>query len=214
VKLESSRPAPASGNPHSDGTTSVVGLDLVDLDRVAGCPRTLLDRHDELSALICNAGVIGGPRSAQGFERQMAANHLGHAVLVAELWPLLDASGSRVVLMSSTEARDRKLWARTTRDELVDPVPYDGRQVCRNSKQANLYSLGSFRRRVVGAPRTRSGLDWRRRPVIIGPWRSRRVTGVGGVNKARSSAPRDSSRSGFLDRGPRQVSRGGRSVGP
>jgi NAD(P)-dependent dehydrogenase (short-subunit alcohol dehydrogenase family) len=39
------------------GSTSVVELDLSDLDQVAGCATTLLDRHDNLSALICNAGV-------------------------------------------------------------------------------------------------------------------------------------------------------------
>ena len=89
------------------GSTSVVELDLSDLDRVAGCAETLLDRHDDLSALICNAGVMGGPflLTRQGFERQMATNHLGHAALVAALWPLLHASASRVVVVSSNEAR-------------------------------------------------------------------------------------------------------------
>src|SRR3954462_13833689 len=47
--------------------------------QVASCARTLLDRYDILSALICNAGVMGGPflLTPQGFERQMATNHLG-----------------------------------------------------------------------------------------------------------------------------------------
>jgi NAD(P)-dependent dehydrogenase (short-subunit alcohol dehydrogenase family) len=122
------------------GSTSVVELDLSDLDQVAGCAETLLDRYDDLSALICNAGVMGGPflLSPQGFERQMATNHLGHAALVAALWPLLHASASRVVLVSSGEARTGQLSAHTTRDQLVNPAPYDGRQVYRNTKQANL----------------------------------------------------------------------------
>src|SRR5688500_16573002 len=38
------------------GSTSVVELDLSGLDQVGGCAETLLDRHDDLSALICNAG--------------------------------------------------------------------------------------------------------------------------------------------------------------
>jgi NAD(P)-dependent dehydrogenase (short-subunit alcohol dehydrogenase family) len=42
------------------GSTSVVELDLSDLDQVASCAMTLLDRHDNLSALICSAGVMGG----------------------------------------------------------------------------------------------------------------------------------------------------------
>ena len=76
------------------GSTSVVELDLADLDQVAACAKTILDGHDNLSALICNAGVMGGPllRSAQGFELQMATNHLGHAALITAIWPLLDKS--------------------------------------------------------------------------------------------------------------------------
>jgi NAD(P)-dependent dehydrogenase (short-subunit alcohol dehydrogenase family) len=62
---------------------------LADLDQVASCAKTLLDRHDNLSALFCNAGVMGGPflLTPQRFERQMATNHLSYAALVAALWP-------------------------------------------------------------------------------------------------------------------------------
>jgi NAD(P)-dependent dehydrogenase (short-subunit alcohol dehydrogenase family) len=90
----------------------------------------------------------------QGFERQMATNHLGHAALVAALWPLLDASASRVVLVSSTEARAGQLSAQTTREQLLDPAPYDGRQVYRNTKQANLLFAQELHRRCgrAGSP--------------------------------------------------------------
>jgi NAD(P)-dependent dehydrogenase (short-subunit alcohol dehydrogenase family) len=138
------------------GSTSVVELDLSDLDQVADCAATLLDRQDNLSALICNAGVMGGPflLTAQGFERQMATNHLGHAALVAALWPLLHASASRVVLVSSTEARDGQLSPQTTREQLLNPAPYDGKQVYRNSKQANLLFAQELHRRCgkAGSP--------------------------------------------------------------
>ena len=135
------------------GSTSVVELDLSDLDQVAGCANTLLDRHDNLSALICNAGVMGGPlrRSAQGFESQMATNHLGHAALVAALWPLLRTSAARVVVVSSTEARGGRLSPRSTRQELLSPAPYDGRQVYRNTKQANLLFAVELHRRCAQA---------------------------------------------------------------
>jgi NAD(P)-dependent dehydrogenase (short-subunit alcohol dehydrogenase family) len=142
----------AAGLP-GPGSTSVLELDLSDLDQVAGCAKVLLDRHDELSGLICNAGVMGGPflLSAQGFERQMATNHLGHAALVAGLWPLLHASGSRVVVMSSTEARGGQLSPQTTREELLSPAPYDGRQVYRNTKQANLLFAQELHHRCAKA---------------------------------------------------------------
>jgi len=131
------------------GSTSVVALDLSDLDQVAACATTLLERHDDLSALICNAGVMGGPflLTAQGFERQMATNHLGHAAL----WPLLHASAARVVLVSSTEARGGQLSPQTTREQLLSPAPYDGRQVYRNTKQANLLLAQELHRRCAKA---------------------------------------------------------------
>ena len=147
------RAAARFGGP---GSTSVVELDLSDLERVARCAEALLVRHDTLSALICNAGVMGGPLrlSAQGFEHQMATNHLGHAALVAALWPLLHASAARVVVVSSTEARDGQLSPRTTREQLLDPDPYDGRQVYRNTKQANLLFAQELHRRcrATGSP--------------------------------------------------------------
>jgi NAD(P)-dependent dehydrogenase (short-subunit alcohol dehydrogenase family) len=135
------------------GPTSVVELDLADLAQVARCVAALLERHGSLAAVVCNAGVMGGaPRlSRQGFELQMATNHLGHAALVAGLWPLLHASAARVVLVSSTEARDGKLSPRMTREELLNPQPYDGRQVYRNTKQANLLFAQELHRRGQSA---------------------------------------------------------------
>jgi len=138
------------------GSSSVVELDLSDLEQVASCADTLLDRHDDLAALICNAGVMGGPSllTLQGFERQMATNHLGHAALIAELWPLLHASAARVVLVSSTEARGGLLSAETTLQQLLNPTPYDGKQVYRNTKQANLLFAQELHRRCrkAGSP--------------------------------------------------------------
>jgi NAD(P)-dependent dehydrogenase (short-subunit alcohol dehydrogenase family) len=81
----------------------------------------------------------------------MAINHLGHAALVAELWPLLHASASRVVLVSSTEARGGRLSPQTTREQLLNPAPYDGRQVYRNTKQANLLFAQELHRRCAKA---------------------------------------------------------------
>lgn len=138
------------------GSTSILELDLSDLDQTAACAETLIARHGQLDALICNAGVMGGPRllSAQGFERQMATNHLGHAALISVLWPMLHTSAARVVIVSSSEARGGKITARTSERELLDPAPYDGKQAYRNSKQANLLFAQQLHRRCTqtGSP--------------------------------------------------------------
>lgn len=138
------------------GTTSVVELDLADLDQVAVAAKTLLERHGSVRALICNAGVMGGPHrlTAQGFERQMATNHLGHAALIAGLWPVLHSSAARVVLVSSIAARTGRLSPQTTLDELVHPSSYAPQQVYGNAKQANLLFALELHRRAgrAGSP--------------------------------------------------------------
>ncbi|MPZ93232.1 MAG: SDR family NAD(P)-dependent oxidoreductase [Actinobacteria bacterium] len=131
------------------GSSSVVGLDLSDLDQVARCAKRLVDSHEKIDGLVCNAGVMGGPLlfSAQGFELQMATNHLGHAALVSALWTVLEASAARVVMLSSNEAQRGRLTPWTTLEQLLKPDPYDGKQVYRNTKQANLLFAQQLHRR-------------------------------------------------------------------
>jgi NAD(P)-dependent dehydrogenase (short-subunit alcohol dehydrogenase family) len=99
---------------------------------------------------------MGGPHlvSPQGFELQMATNHLGHVALIAALWLLLHTSSARVVLLSSNEAKRGQLSPHTTRDQLLNPEPYDGKQVYRNTKQANLLFAQELHRRCekAGSP--------------------------------------------------------------
>src|SRR3712207_3354748 len=53
------------------GGTTVVELDLADLDSVRDGAKQIADRVPDLTALVCNAGVMGGPHglTAQGHER-------------------------------------------------------------------------------------------------------------------------------------------------
>lgn len=135
------------------GTATVHELDLADLDSVAAFGKTVSAEHEALNALVCNAGVMGGPLllTAQGHERQMGTNHLGHAALVTALWPLLHSGGGRVVLVSSIAARAGRLSASTTREQLVAPSPYVGQAVYSNTKQANLLFAQELHRRAGAA---------------------------------------------------------------
>jgi protochlorophyllide reductase len=144
----------ARASMRGPGKAEVLELDLADLDSVEAFAKLLLDRCTGLSALVCNAGVMGGPLqlTAQGFERQMGTNHLGHAALVSRVWPLLHSTGGRVVLVSSLAARGGRLSASTTREELVAPVPYVPQRAYSNSKQANLL----FAQSCTGAPPRRA----------------------------------------------------------
>ena len=67
-----------------------------------------LTEHARLDLLINNAGVMGTPyrQTADGFELQMATNHLGHFALTGLLLDRLVTSGrSRVVTVSSVMHR-------------------------------------------------------------------------------------------------------------
>ncbi|MCA1712369.1 MAG: SDR family NAD(P)-dependent oxidoreductase [Actinobacteria bacterium] len=139
------------------GSAEVRRLDLADLDSVATFAKELTEQlaaeDRQLNALVCNAGVMGGPLlfTSQEFERQMGTNHLGHAALVTALWPALHEAGGRVVVISSIAARGGRLSTATTREDLVRPAVYDTQKVYANTKQANLLFAQELHRRVVAA---------------------------------------------------------------
>lgn len=139
------------------GSAEVRHLDLADLDSVAAFAKGLSEQLDAdgrlLNALVCNAGVMGGPMqyTTQGFERQVGTNHLGHVALVSALWPALHSAAGRVVVVSSIASRGGRLSTATTRDDLVAPWPYTAGKVYANSKQANLLFTQELHRRVVEA---------------------------------------------------------------
>jgi NAD(P)-dependent dehydrogenase (short-subunit alcohol dehydrogenase family) len=139
------------------GTAEVRQLDLADLDSVETFSKELTEHLDTsgrlLNALVCNAGVMGGPLlfTSQGFERQVGTNHFGHAALVSALWPALTSAGGRVVVVSSIAARGGRLSASTTREDLVAPSPFSTQRVYSNSKQANLLFAQELHRRTVAA---------------------------------------------------------------
>jgi NAD(P)-dependent dehydrogenase (short-subunit alcohol dehydrogenase family) len=84
-------------------TVDVVSLDLADLTDVRRAGSEVLAAYDRLDLLVNNAGIMFTPknRTVDGFELQIATNHLGHFAWTATLWPLLRASDSRVVTVSS-----------------------------------------------------------------------------------------------------------------
>jgi protochlorophyllide reductase len=97
-----------------DGRAEPIVLDLADLTSVRQAAQQVRERTgDRLDVLINNAGVMATPlrRTAEGFEWQLATNHLGHAALTWLLMPALRGSpggagghggpGARVVSVSS-----------------------------------------------------------------------------------------------------------------
>ena len=128
------------------GSVEVRRLDVADLSSV----RAFAAEVGPVDVLVNNAGVLGIPfaRTVDGFETQLATNHLGHFALTNLLLPRLT---DRVVVVASQSHRSGELdltdldWARRG---------YRPYAAYATSKQANLLFLGELQRRLTAAGST------------------------------------------------------------
>mmetsp|Transcript_6448 Transcript_6448/g.19545 ORF Transcript_6448/g.19545 Transcript_6448/m.19545 type:complete len:314 (+) Transcript_6448:162-1103(+) len=88
-----------------DAKVEVMRLDVSSIASAKEFAAEFKRRFQRLDMLMENAGVMAlqsRRESEDGFELQLATNHIGHFVLAGELMPLLKATeGSRVVTQSS-----------------------------------------------------------------------------------------------------------------
>lgn len=120
-------------------------LDLADMDTIAPAALHLIDKCPELHAIVNNAGVMQPPerRTKEGWELQMATNHLGHFRLNAALFTHLEATGGRIVPVSSIAHK----LGRIDLDDLQSNKAYNASDAYAQSKLANLmYGLELHRR--------------------------------------------------------------------
>jgi NAD(P)-dependent dehydrogenase (short-subunit alcohol dehydrogenase family) len=124
------------------GSTEVRRLDLADLASVREFAATL---GGPVDVLLNNAGIMGVPRgrSADGFERQIATNHLGHFALTNLLLPRIR---DRVVTMSSLMHKSGHL---DTTDLSWEHRRYRRWHAYSASKLANLLFAAELQRRLA-----------------------------------------------------------------
>jgi NAD(P)-dependent dehydrogenase (short-subunit alcohol dehydrogenase family) len=166
------------------GSAELLSLDLADLDWVREAADEVATRVDRIDVLVNNAGVMATPKrqSADGFELQIATNHLGPFALTGLLLPqLLAAPEPRVVTVSSLAHRFGRLDAD---DPLGERVHYHAWAAYGRSKLANLLFTMELQRRADAAGRdllsvaAHPGLS-ATRLVANGPMR--RIPGLGQV---------------------------------
>lgn len=117
----------------------VVPIDLASLDSVRRAAQAVSDLGQPLAGLVNNAAVLPGARteSRDGFELQLAVNHLAHFLLSCLLFPLLDRSPgiARVISVSSGAHHGPSF-------DFDDPnfrrKPYGPREAYQQSKLANV----------------------------------------------------------------------------
>jgi NAD(P)-dependent dehydrogenase (short-subunit alcohol dehydrogenase family) len=149
-KADAARDSILADHPSAD--VSIVDCDVSSLASVAAAAADFRGRFDRLDLLINNAGVMATPyeRTVDGFELQLATNHLGHVALTAHLLPMLIAtSGSRVVNVSSLA----HAMGTIDFDDLQSERSYKAWPAYGQSKLANLLFTFELQRRLaaVGA---------------------------------------------------------------
>ena len=89
-----------------------VPCDLSDLSSVRQASNRIAAKATRIDLFFCNAGVMALPPglSKDGYEQQFATNHLGHALLIDLLMPVLQDTASlpgsdvRIIITSSQAA--------------------------------------------------------------------------------------------------------------
>lgn len=142
-----------------DASVSLRDLDLASLESVGSLAATLREEGTPISILIVNAGVMTPPTrrtTADGFELQFGANHLGHFALAGGLLPLLIEGQARVVSQISVAADSGAInW-----DDLQWERSYDGMRAYSQSKIAfGLFGLELDRRSTAAGWGIRSLLS-------------------------------------------------------
>jgi NAD(P)-dependent dehydrogenase (short-subunit alcohol dehydrogenase family) len=134
--------------PRAD--VEVVAVDLADLASVRACAEGIAAAHEWVDVLINNAGIMAAPRrlTGDGFESQLATNHLGHFALTGLLLAkLLAAAEPRVVTETSLAHRIGRIAFSDLRGERR----YRRWGAYAQSKLANLMFCFELQRRAAAA---------------------------------------------------------------
>lgn len=138
----------------SDGTMTVLELDLAALDSIRAFVQTFETDHERLDVLCNNAGVMAIPRQEtdDGFETQFGVNHLGHFALTGLLLDtLIETGGETRVVTQSSGLHER---GRIDFEDLHGEQGYDKWDAYSQSKLANLLFAYELERRL-----DRSGIE-------------------------------------------------------
>ena len=134
--------------PNTD--LEAIQIDLSKLSSIDDFVENYLKKYDQLDLLINNAGVMMPPYTVteDGFELQLAANHLGHFKLTGLLLDTIEkTSNSRVVSLSSNAHKSGKI----NFDDLHSEKKYSALDAYGQSKLACLMFAYEMQRRLERA---------------------------------------------------------------
>jgi len=139
------------GIDDTGATLNVRQCDLASLDSIESFATAVARDYDAIDVLCNNAGVMAIPRqeTADGFEKQLGVNHLGHFALTGRLLDLVIGaeSESRVV----THASGAHEFGEIDFDDLHREQSYGKWDAYGQSKLANLLFAYELQRRLEAA---------------------------------------------------------------
>jgi NAD(P)-dependent dehydrogenase (short-subunit alcohol dehydrogenase family) len=135
---------------HPAASVEVVACDLSSQAATRAAAEQVRADHRRIDLVIANAGVMAMPHrvTEDGWELQLATNHLGHFTFVGLLLDrLLDVPGSRVVSVTSNAHK----FGRIRFEDLHSQRKYRRWRAYGQSKLANMLFASELARRLLAA---------------------------------------------------------------
>ena len=138
---------------------SFVRTDLASLASVREAAAEVLQTVPRIDALICNAAIAQVPTqrlTEDGFESMLGTNHYGHFLLCGLLFDRIEASGGRIVVVSSL---GYTMGIRTIQfDDMNWDANYHQNKTYSQSKLAQMMFAYELQDRLAAAGRTDVGV--------------------------------------------------------
>ncbi len=134
---------------------SFIKLDLSEQAAVVRAAEEVLSKVSRIDALICNGAIAQVPNqvlTVDGFESQLGVNHYGHFTLQALLYPLIEKSKGRIVVVGS---EGYKMGLKTIKfDDLNWENDYSGNAAYSQSKLAQIMTVYELQDKLKKAGKT------------------------------------------------------------
>lgn len=139
----------------ADIDLSFILIDLADQASVRRAAQEVLEKLSRIDALICNAAIAQVPNqklTVDGFESQLGVNHYGHFTLQALLFPLIEKSRGRIVVVGS---EGYKMGLKTIKFEDINwEQDYTANDAYSQSKLAQIMTVYELQHRLKKAGKT------------------------------------------------------------
>ena len=139
----------------NNADVSFILMDLAEQASVRKAAEEVLERAPRIDALICNGAIAQVPKqqlTVDGFESQLGVNHYGHFLLQGLLYPRIEESKGRIVVVGS---QGYKMGLKTIKfDDMNGDQDYTANNAYSQSKLAQIMSVYELQDRLKKSGKT------------------------------------------------------------